>query len=352
MSELLKYIIENDNIDNINTNSLSEYALAVNILPKSYRVFSEFSAYIKRLHNIPISYIELLNSFMTLLGDLYAPLKTLQPVLVNVEKYDIGRWGRLYWSFLHYSSILIQYANYTGIYEGLGGLHTLIYNIDVILPCGMCAAKYASIKHTPIMKHIVENMCYGYIALSVYHFHVVISKHIDKIKQYTPNMFLVEYGLCNLVCERPHIQIDYIKVPTILCTEKYSVLLAILTSIFKFTNNAIIDMILKRMNNISNTDIINYYAGLNKSEHENELLLYVNNNTENSNILFNDIIYNLKISKQSITNNVELNDKLAIKTYTEIHYMIINMEPKLKSIIHEQATAEFKMLYNTFVQKF
>ena len=138
-------------------------------------VLSEFEAYIEGIA-IPEAYRTRLSAFIAFLKSTFELSTTV--MLVQTSKYSTDMWGSLYWSFLHYASILLQYALYTGLTDDVKDFPTLVYNIDKMLPCSMCIAHYLSVKHQNHVRYLIKMMSFGHVIQGLYQFHNVISENV------------------------------------------------------------------------------------------------------------------------------------------------------------------------------
>lgn len=249
-------------------NILNEFSSAGNpngyifddhLIPKYNLILSEFTKYIARLGTVPKQYKDLLDEFITLMLSTFPQLLPLRPMLINPNQYDITAWGKLYWDFLHYSSIFLQYAVYTGLVQNIANFQTILYHIDYGLPCSMCKYNYKLIKDTIEVKNIIENLCYGYIARSVYDFHRIINNHIESRKDdsyYSQIDFLLEYQTLGLMIQIPKTQTEYRCLPLVFASRKYAIVLSILAYISGLTiKDIVFDSVIKELYNLPTTEI-------------------------------------------------------------------------------------------------
>lgn len=164
-------------------------------------VLSEFEAYTEGVA-IPDPYRERLTGFILFLKSAYH-LPT-QVMLVQSGKYTTDMWGQLYWSFLHYSSILLQYALRAGLADDVKDFPTLVYNIELMLPCGLCISHYGGIKRSNgNVLYAVKLMSFGHVVQGVYQFHNAIAENIhgqrrdadaSPFRPFSPIDFARQYG--------------------------------------------------------------------------------------------------------------------------------------------------------------
>lgn len=137
-----------------------------------------------------------LENMIDTLNRLYGVSRTL--IAVNVHKYTTSAWGHVYWNFFHLSSILILYAFQQKRIQSLLDFPTLVYNIDVILPCSICKAHYENVKYTHDVKNdIVKHMSFGSLVTGLMHFHNVITVNVDKTVQYADKPKRRLYGMAD-----------------------------------------------------------------------------------------------------------------------------------------------------------
>lgn len=138
-------------------------------------VLSEFEAYVEGIV-IPEAYRNRLSAFIAFLKSAFELSTTV--MLVQTNKYSTDMWGPLYWSFLHYASILLQYALHAGLTDDVKEFPTLVYNVDKMLPCSMCIAHYLSVKHQNNVRYLIKMMSFGHVIQGMYQFHNVISENV------------------------------------------------------------------------------------------------------------------------------------------------------------------------------
>lgn len=138
-------------------------------------VLSEFEAYVEGV-TVSDAYRSRLSAFTAFLKSTFELTTTV--MLVQTSKYSTDMWGPLYWSFLHYASILLQYALHTGLTDDVKDFPTLVYNIDKMLPCSMCIAHYLSVKHQNNVRYLIKMMSFGHVIQGLYQFHNVISENV------------------------------------------------------------------------------------------------------------------------------------------------------------------------------
>ncbi|ABO45340.1 unknown [Gryllus bimaculatus nudivirus] len=106
--------------------------------------------------------------------------KTL--MVVRVNQYTTSDWGHLYWSFLHYASIILQYNIYTNKVTDTFSFAAFIMGIENILPCMMCRIHYIQNKqkmsNSAYLLNLMKRLCFGIIIQSVFSFHNFISNSI------------------------------------------------------------------------------------------------------------------------------------------------------------------------------
>lgn len=89
----------------------------------------------------------------------------------------VNDWGNVYWKFFHTSSILIQHAFGVGRLSNFLKYPSLLYNVDIILPCGICIEHYKTIKKSPTNDTIIRNMSFGDLVGGTFRFHNLINSN-------------------------------------------------------------------------------------------------------------------------------------------------------------------------------
>ena len=107
-----------------------------------------------------------------------------QMIHVKVSNYTANVWGNVYWHFLHLSSILITYLLSNHKIENMLNLPLLVYNIDCILPCPVCAHHYASIKTTNAVQATIKEISFGNAMSGLQAFHNLVTENVDKTLEY------------------------------------------------------------------------------------------------------------------------------------------------------------------------
>lgn len=107
-----------------------------------------------------------------------------QLIHVKVSNYTADAWGNVYWRFLHLASILITYLLSNHKIENMLNLPLLVYNIDCILPCPLCAHHYASIKTTNAVQATIKEISFGNAMSGVQAFHNLVTENVDKTFEY------------------------------------------------------------------------------------------------------------------------------------------------------------------------
>lgn len=153
---------------------LDEYSVD-RVITEFAPVLSEFEAYVEGIA-VPDAYRSRLSAFTAFLKSAFH-LSTAV-MLVHTNKYSTDMWGPLYWSFLHYASILLQYALCTGLTDDVKEFPVLVYNIDMVLPCNVCIAHYLSVKHQTHVRNLIKIMSFGHVMQGLYQFHNVISENV------------------------------------------------------------------------------------------------------------------------------------------------------------------------------
>lgn len=103
---------------------------------------------------------------------------------VNMYKYTTSEWGNLYWKFLHLTSILLSHAFEWRHITSFLNFATIVYNIDLILPCSMCANHYRQIKYEDSIKGVIKTIAFGSVMTGLQTFHNIITSNVDKTAEY------------------------------------------------------------------------------------------------------------------------------------------------------------------------
>lgn len=247
MAKTIDYLlIAKQELNNI---SINDY-----ITEKSATILNEFLHFINKA-NTPNPYIKILNETIEKLQTIYKLEKS--HILVITSTYDRGQWGRLYWNALHLMSILIQDAFYNGKIESMLKFPLILYNIDMILICSVCKSHYLAIKQNPEIKEIIELASYGFTINSVYLFHNIINKNIDKTNPaYGFIDFIYEYNINPLDSNSSgkNKVLTYAKVPVNFeCRTNINI--AILLTLYNKTSNIhFVSNCLKKLYGINNND--------------------------------------------------------------------------------------------------
>lgn len=157
--------------------------------------FYELSASYR--HNVP-KYNKILTDFIDELCYIYNIRKTV--MLVHHNKYTTSAWGNVYWMFMHLSSILVSYAYETGRINDFINFPTIIYNIDLILPCSKCQAHFATIKSEFAIKNAIKSIAFGSAINGLVVFHNLVTSNVDKTVEYVnrpnrPTFFISDFAL-------------------------------------------------------------------------------------------------------------------------------------------------------------
>lgn len=128
------------------------------------------------------TYNNCLEQFIAELCSIYNIERTVMIVYAN--KYTTNDWGRVYWLFLHYASILLNYAYEMGKITHFLNFPLIVYNIDTILPCPKCILHYKSIKNDFAVKNTIKQMAFGSNINGLIRFHNIITENVDKTPEY------------------------------------------------------------------------------------------------------------------------------------------------------------------------
>lgn len=167
-------------------------------------IFSEFTNYVadaksqKIIVNIPKDYEKVYNTFVVdFLTNICGFKKTV--MVVRVNQYTTSDWGHLYWSFLHYSSIILQYNISTNKVTDTFSFASFLMGIENILPCMMCKMHFIQSKQNidkqEYLLNLMKRLCFGIIIHSVFSFHNFITNSITDKPPSTFNVidFQIKY---------------------------------------------------------------------------------------------------------------------------------------------------------------
>lgn len=144
--------------------------------------FIESRAYIidgnENSNDIKTKYINILYEFMNFLKKTF--YTDIDDMLVLSDHYTIIEWGPLYWGFLHYSSILLQYLNSQSNNVDLYNFPTIVFYIEYILPCNKCIGHFLEFKKTGEHKKYLKSISFGLIIYVTYVLHNIITLNIYK----------------------------------------------------------------------------------------------------------------------------------------------------------------------------
>lgn len=172
------------------------------IVAKFQPVLDEFYALTETLRAAQPEYNRVFTRLVQTLQEEY-PKLTVNLMFVRPSNYSTDLWGPVYWRFLHLASILVSYAFERQRIRDMLDLPTLVYNVDLILPCPMCAAHYQAIKQDSRVLLAVKNMSFGSIVTYLQTFHNIVTENVDRTPEYanrparpvfTSIRFAREYG--------------------------------------------------------------------------------------------------------------------------------------------------------------
>lgn len=184
----------------------------------------EFLSIIEPLIDTTSAYYRILENLIDVLCTIYG-IK-IDVVHIELRNYGNNIWGPVFWKFVHYTAILIEHAYSNTLINDILDYPTIVYNIDQILPCSVCAYNYMKIKDSSkILMHSVKNMSFGKCVEGSSIFHNVITEHIAQQQQhdgaaaaavaaavpYTSIDFANEYHFLSHPQEQKNKSKDYIK---------------------------------------------------------------------------------------------------------------------------------------------
>lgn len=168
-----------------------------NIVEKFKPILDEFIALTETIRPVYPKYNEIFKNFIHKISSLYNI--RVNVMLVRVYNYSTDKWGPVYWNFFHLSSILLEYAFYENKINHIFDFTTLIYNIDCILPCSICATHYQAIKSRPDVISAMKDISFGYIMSGLQRFHNIVTENISKTLEYRnfpkrPDFSLIDFA--------------------------------------------------------------------------------------------------------------------------------------------------------------
>lgn len=164
-------------IDKLMLQSSSELnSININKIVEEFKpILLEFVNYIETIEIEP-NYKKLLENFIHFMKFVFKIES--EKILVLPTRYYKNDWGQLYWKFLHYSSILLQYALSFDIIHNLLDFPIIVFNIELILPCPICIGHFIEFKKTPTCDILKKMLCSGFIIASIFQLHNIITKNI------------------------------------------------------------------------------------------------------------------------------------------------------------------------------
>jgi hypothetical protein len=163
-----------------------ELARSSNLLKRIIEDFqscmNEFLALSEHLRLANPDYDEALSEMLDVICENFNIVRQL--VHVKPSNYTTDAWGNVYWKFLHLASILITYLLSNHKIESMLNLPLLVYNIDYVLPCPLCATHYSSIKSTNAVKSAIKEIAFGNAMSGLQAFHNLVTENVDKTLEY------------------------------------------------------------------------------------------------------------------------------------------------------------------------
>lgn len=163
------------------------------------RSSNELSSFVKHFQG-GVDYKHRLERMIDRINELTGTKRSV--VLTLADKYDVTKWGNLYWTFFHAASILIAYYMEIGKLNDTAEFELLMHNIDEILYCGICKYHYQTIKNSAAVRDgTTKNMSFGFTIRATIDLHNLITQNIhDTSDKYTQiQRFGKELRLFNIV---------------------------------------------------------------------------------------------------------------------------------------------------------
>lgn len=160
-------------------------------------------------------------------------------VFLNTNKLTTDVWGPIIWNFLHYSSILLQHIRYENrSISSTNHFATIIYNLDMLLPCSRCSAHYIELKisDSNFLKTITKNIILGLPISQLYILHNKITQKVflefgtKQFIHFTIFEYALRYKCFPVHHNLPLSSITYIYVPI----EYHSTILVHLIILFSY----------------------------------------------------------------------------------------------------------------------
>lgn len=133
------------------------------------------------------------------LSSIYNISNNVNRIIIDYEQLYISTWGRIFWNFLHATSILIQQAYYENQLSDILEFNTFVKNIDSVLPCPVCTSHYLKIKNDNSLSEVFKLLDFGLLVPGVFKFHSEITKNIaihanHSFKEFNSFHFVFQYG--------------------------------------------------------------------------------------------------------------------------------------------------------------
>lgn len=112
------------------------------------------------------------------------PTLQLNVIYLNMSKYSVDRWGPVYWRFFHLSAILLLELFSHHRVDDVLDFPTLLYNIDVILPCPTCAWHYMQIKRSDGILSAIKETSFARLLNGTRYFHNLVTMHQNELPEF------------------------------------------------------------------------------------------------------------------------------------------------------------------------
>lgn len=156
-------------------------------------ILTEFLLFTKPFLVNETEYTKILIGFVDKLTETFPKLQEidLNSMHVRSNMYDTTSWGPLYWDFIHYSSILLNYAMRRGLLRDVSQFPSIIMNIDYALPCSICKGHYQQIKRSNEVLMIIKEIAYGQVIEGACKFHNLITMNINSAMGTNKQLFSI-----------------------------------------------------------------------------------------------------------------------------------------------------------------
>lgn len=175
----------NDAIDRLVAIAAKETAEASvdDLLQEFQGTLDEFHALSQPLRSANTAYDAAYQRMIAKFLECY-PTLNLNVVYLNLSKYSVDRWGPVYWRFFHLSAILLLELFSKHRVDDVMDYPTLLYNVDVILPCPTCAWHYLQIKRSDGILTAIKETSFARLMNGARYFHNLVTMHQNELPEF------------------------------------------------------------------------------------------------------------------------------------------------------------------------